>query len=98
MSDDSARVGRGKLLDLPNGSMCSVEIGVQLVVPHGEAPRWELLAPVHHSELIPIVSFHLHVQLNFPGRVFGWDKQTQTIAIHQGTASSPGCLPPLARQ
>ena len=83
MFDDFARVGQGKLLDLPNGSMgCSVEIGVRLVVPHIEASWWELLALINHSEFISIVSFPLRVQLDFPeGLPAGTNKRKQSQTI-----------------
>ena len=72
--------GRGKLLDHPNGSigMCSVKISssARLVAPRVEASWRSLLAPIHHSEAVSIVSFPLHVQLNFPRSASRWVKQT----------------------
>ena len=82
--DDFTRVGRGKLLINPTDlSVCvRSRSGVRLAVPHIEASWWELLAPIHHSEFVSIVSFPLHVQLDFPeGFPAGTNKRKQSQTI-----------------
>ena len=74
--DDSARVRRESCSIRPMDPFGCVRLrsGARLVAPRVKASWWELLAPIHHSELVSIVPLPLHVQLNFPGRGFGWNK------------------------